>query len=176
MKFMLAIAALLISVCGYAQETYSSVKFQGLLDNAHVKVLRTDMDGNVVWEREIQDLTESYDEEVVIIAFQTHVKGGKIVGNPSDYDYWLIGEEDMDGDFVDVFPTLSTGTSTIYLSTFSNKEIYCDLYDVNGKHLKMRKLRNGSNDIYFYDLPDGSYYLRIYINNEFKTYKINVQK
>ena len=80
-------------------------------------VIRTDENGKVVWVKPvIQDNTIPFDlsdNQYIIYGF-TKVKNGKIIGKPSDYDYWLV-RSDMDYE-VEVYPNPVSTTFYVSLS------------------------------------------------------------
>ena len=175
MKKLLTLIMLLASIIVKAQtdEWYSSA-YPTYKTNQ--KIVRTDQNGNVVWKKEISEITND-DCGVYIIASSTIVKGNKIISNPNDYDYWLITESLMN-DTVIVCPTLCTDHTTIFIGGSYPRDMFLDIYNQQGQLVKLKTLNLGDNQVYFQDFPNGIYYLTIGtdVGTEEKTFKIVIHK
>jgi hypothetical protein len=139
------------------------------------KIVRTDQNGTVIWKKEISEITN--DEcGVYIIASAAKIKGGKIIENPSDYDYWLISEESLN-DSITVCPTLCTTHTTIFIGGTYPRDMYLDVFDQKGRLVKLKYLQLGENTILCSDLKNGVYFLTVSTDNptEEKTFKIIIQ-
>jgi archaellum component FlaF (FlaF/FlaG flagellin family) len=175
MKKLLTLILLLTSIIVNAQSTeWYSEAYPTYRSNQ--KIVRTDQTGNVVWKKEISEITND-DCSVYIIASSTVIKGGKIVSNPSDYDYWLITESLMNDSMI-VCPTLCTDHTTIFIGGTYPRDMFLDIYNQEGRLVKLKRLNLSDNLVYFQDLPNGIYYLTIgtEIGTEEKTFKIVIHK
>jgi hypothetical protein len=114
---------------------------------------------------------------VYIIASSTKIKSGKIISNPSDYDYWLIDETIMN-DTITVCPTICTDQTTIFIGGNYPRDMLLYMYDQRGRLVRLRNLTLGENRVFFVDLPNGIYFLTIStdIPTEEKTFKIIIHK
>ena len=140
------------------------------------KVIRTDQSGNVIWKKEISEITNE-DCGVYIIASSTKVKNRKIISNPSDYDYWIITESIMN-DTITVCPTLCTNQTTIFIGGSYPRDMFLDIYNQEGKLVQLKKLELGDNQVLFQNLSNGIYFLTIAtdIPTEEKTFKIIINQ
>lgn len=175
MKKLLTLILLLTAniVNGQTDEWYSNA-YPTYRTNQ--RIARTDQFGNVVWDKEISEITHD-DCGVYVIASSTKVKNGKIISNPSDYDYWLI-TEDVINDTVIVSPTLCTNQTTIFIGGSYPTDVFLDIYNQEGRLVKLKRLNLGDNQIYFQDLTSGTYYLNISTENPYteKIFKIIINK
>lgn len=175
MKKLLTLILLLTAsiVNGQTDEWYSNA-YPTYRTNQ--RIARTDQYGNVVWDKEISEITHD-DCGVYVIASSTKVKNGKIISNPSDYDYWLI-TEDVINDTVIVSPTLCTNQTTIFIGGSYPTDVFLDIYNQEGRLVKLKRLNLGDNQIYFQDLTSGIYYLNISTENPYteKIFKIIINK
>jgi hypothetical protein len=175
MKKLLTLILLLTAnfVNGQTDEWYNTA-YPNLRSNQ--KIVRTDQNGNVIWKKEISEITN--DEcGIYIIASSTKIKNGKVISNPSDYDYWLIDESVMN-DTIIVCPTICTEYATIFIGGNYPREMFLDMYDQNGRLVRLKKLDLGENRVFVTDLPNGIYFLTVGtdVPNEEKTFKIIIQK
>jgi hypothetical protein len=57
-------------------------------------IVKTDEHGNVVWRKKVRQLPDSDPaEQSYIIASYTQVFGNKILGDPQEYDYWIVSSQ-----------------------------------------------------------------------------------
>jgi hypothetical protein len=174
MKTLLTTLMLAFSIMANAQtEEWYSTAYPTYRSNQ--KIVRTDQTGSVIWKKEISEIT---DDEcgVYIIASAAKIKGGKIVENPSDYDYWIISEESMN-DSITICPTLCTTHTTIFIGGTYPRDLYLDVFDQQGRLVKFKNLQLGENSILCSDLKNGVYFLTVGTDNptEEKTFKIIIQ-
>lgn len=129
--------------------------------NGSYNVIRTDEDGKVVWVKPvITDNTAPFDlsEKQYIVYGFTEVKNGKIINNPSDYDYWLV-LTDTTYD-VTVYPNPTNRNFYVLLSNY-NDGISINLYDITHRlvfnsqitqYINFFTLSYISNGIYMYEI------------------------
>lgn len=175
MKKLLTIITLLISALANAQndEWYNSAY---PVYKTQRKIVRTDEYGNVIWKKEISEITNG-DCGIYIIVSNTKIKNGKIINRPSDYDYWLIDEEILN-DTITICPTLCTDYTTMFIGGSYPRDIFMDIFSQDGKLVRLKNLTLGENKIYFRDMPNGIYFLTISTDlpTEEKTFKIIIHK
>lgn len=164
-KILLLILLLLGNQC-YSQsiEMVGSEMFGYRLSdavNVNYNVIRIDEDGKVVWVKPvITDNTIPFDlsENQYIIYGFTEVENGKIINNPSDYDYWLV-LTDTTYD-VAVYPNPTTMNFYVSLSNY-NDDISINLYDITHrlvfnsqitKYINFFSLPHISNGTYMYEI------------------------
>jgi hypothetical protein len=175
MKKLLTTLMLAFSIMANAQtEEWYNAAYPTYRSNQ--KIARTDQSGNVIWEKEISEITND-DCGVYIIASSTKIKSGKIISNPSDYDYWLIDETTMN-DSITVCPTICTDQTTIFIGGSYPRDMLLYMYDQRGRLVRLKNLTLGENQVFFVDLPNGIYFLTINTDlpMEDKTFKIVIHK
>ena len=167
-KIITFISFLLLTNIGYSQsnEVVGSnifgYRMSGVVEGTY-NVIRTDEDGKVVWVKPmITDNTIPFDlsqNDYIIYGF-TQVNNGRIIGQPSDYDYWLV-RSDLDYD-VAVYPNPTTNTLYVSLSNY-NEGISVNLYDITHKlvynnqitqYINYFNLPHLSNGTYIYEIID----------------------
>ena len=124
-------------------------------------VIRTDEYGKVVWVKPmITDNTIPFDlsENDYIIYGFTQVINGKITGNASDYDYWLV-RSDLDYE-VAVYPNPTTTTFYVSLSNY-NEGIYVNVYDITHKLVFNSQITQYINYFNLPHLSNGTYIYEI---------------
>jgi hypothetical protein len=176
MKKLLTIACVMWATMSFAQnpEIYFSEKTEL---EPRKKVAKIEPDGKIVWVKDMLDFIE-YNEEVgiFIIAAETTVRNGRIVANPSDYDYWIISDSII-SDEVKVFPTLCSEYTTIHIASNSMNDYYCTVRNSLGEIVDLVELFYGHNHILTQRFPAGSYLLDITENKKHKeTIKIVIAK
>lgn len=124
-------------------------------------VVRTDVDGKVVWVKPmITDNTIPFDlsdNQYIIYGF-TQISNGKILGQPSDYDYWLV-RSDLDYD-VAVYPNPTSTTVYVSLSNY-NDGIVINIYDVTHKLIYNNQITQYINHFNLPHLSNGTYMYEI---------------
>jgi hypothetical protein len=129
--------------------------------NVNYNLIRTDEDGKVVWTKPVKsenntqfDLSEN---QYIIYGF-TEVKNGKIINNPSDYDYWLV-LTDTTYD-ITVYPNPTTMNFYVLLSNY-NDGISINVYDITRRlvfnsqitqYMNFFSLQYISNGVYMYEI------------------------
>lgn len=173
-KLLISIAVLFTTTVSAQTDEWYSEAYPQLRTNQ--KIIRTDQQGNVVWKKEISEITGD-DCGVYIIASSTKIKNGQIISNPSDYDYWLIDEKILN-DTIIVCPTICTNQTTIFIGGSYPRDIFLDIFNQEGKLVKFKELSIGENEVLFSDLSSGIYFLTIGTDlpYEEKTFKIMIQK
>lgn len=124
-------------------------------------VIRTDENGKVVWVRPVItdnlipfDLT---DNQYIVYGF-TQVKNGKIINNPSDYDYWLVKTDTTYE--VTIYPNPTTTTFYVSLSNY-NDGISINLYDVTHRLVFNNQITQYLNFFTLPQLSNGTYIYEI---------------
>lgn len=177
MRRLLTLAFILLSNLANSQnsEWYNVPYTQ--IRSTNQKIARSDQEGKVVWEREISEITPE-DCGLYIIASSTQIKNGRIISNPSDYDYWLITESIVEDDSSYVWPTLCTEYTTLFIGGKYHRDLYLDMFGVDGKTVRLKNLHIGENKIYVANLNNGVYYLVLGMENPYdeKTFKIIINK
>ena len=166
MKHLALLILSLITIQCYSQtnEIVGSEIFGYRISDAidgSYNVIRTDENGKVVWVKPmITDNTIPFDltdNQYIVYGFTT-IKNGKIIGQPADYDYWLV-RSDLDFD-VAVYPNPTTTTLYVSLSNY-NEGIIINIYDVMHKLVYNNQITQYIN---FFNLPhlsNGTYMYEI---------------
>lgn len=128
-------------------------------------IVRTDQNGNIIWKLSFVGDNINFDDkqELYLILGFTNDKNGKILSNPSDYDYWLLPKKTK-YEF-SIYPNPNLGAFTIYTDYFSNTAQY-EIYDSTNRLILNSKFINRYTNINLKDITQGIYFLRIYDNNE----------
>ena len=165
-KIITVISFLLLSNIGYSQsnEVIGSnifgYRIGGVVEGTY-NVIRTDEEGKVVWVKPmITDNTIPFDisdNQYIIYGF-TQIKNGRIIGQPSDYDYWLV-RSDLDYD-VAVYPNPTTNTLYVSLSNY-NEGISVNLYDITHKLVYNNQITQYINYFNLPHLSNGTYIYEI---------------
>jgi len=143
--------------------------------NGNYNVIRTDEDGKVVWVKPVitdNNIPFDLSENQYIIYGFTEVKNGKIINNPSDYDYWLV-VTDTTYD-ITVYPNPTTMNFYVSLSNY-NDGISINVYDITRRLVFNSQITQYIN---FFSLPyisNGTYMYEIINTNKIiKTGKLCV--
>lgn len=180
MKYICTLILTLLYFCGYSQsnEVIGTEIFGYRLNDViggTYNVVRTNEDGKVVWVKPvITDNLTPFDlsENQYIIYGFTKIKNGKIINNPSDYDYWLV-ETDTTYD-VTIYPNPTTTTFYVSLSDY-NDGISINLYDVTHRLVFNSQITQYLNFFSLPQLSNGTYiYEIITIDKIIKTGKLCV--
>jgi hypothetical protein len=180
MKQLLLLILLLLGNQCYPQSTEmvgSEIFGYRLSDavNGNYNVVRTDEDGKVVWVKPVitdNNIPFDLSENQYIIYGFTEVKNGKIINDPSEYDYWLV-ITDTTYD-ISVYPNPTSTTFYVALSNY-NDGISINLYDIAHRLVFNNQITQYIN---FFNLPylsNGTYIYEIITTNKIlKTGKLCV--
>jgi len=132
-----------------------------------IKIARTDIEGNVIWMDHLSNMLESVSDGLQIAAKPTTISNGKIVGNPNDYDYWVI-DPNTDKDIA-VYPTICTDYTNLYVYSV-NPLINCTIYNVVNQEARVYNINYGYNFLDLKGLSDGLYILSVNIKEDIIPY------
>lgn len=165
-KITLTLLFLFLTMTGFSQlnEVVGSNLFgyrmSGVVDGTF-NVVRTDEYGKVVWVKPmIVDNTIPFDKtqnDYIIYGF-TQINNGKITGNPSDYDYWLVRSDTTYE--VSVYPNPTSNTFYVSLSNY-NEGIIINLYDITYRLVFNSQISEYVNYFQLPQLGDGTYIYEI---------------
>ncbi len=97
-----------------------------------------------------------------------------LIGIEGDQIITSIEEEQLANHIkqvVEVFPNPTDGRINIKLNQSSINVEY-EIIDISGKRIDLGEIKNGSKELIVTDLPDGLYFIKIYIDNQFFVKKI----
>ena len=128
-------------------------------------IVRTDENGNVIWTLSFSSTSQPFDssQENYIVFGNTNIKNGKIISNPSDYDYWLVPKEEEEIKF-SIYPNPSIGNINIYTS-FVDGETEFEIIDGMNRIIYSDKINEIILNIDFSSYAKGMYFIKIF-NNE----------
>lgn len=178
MKKIIFFLLLAINAFGQDTETYNLIQekdgtitmvsySQSLVNfiDLKQKIVRTDEFGNIVWERVLKNLDAQHSEIEsggYMIAGFTLNNNGKITGNPSDYDYWIIRIKPSDMDSILKKAILFPNPAKDYTNLIVNAEIqqgnyWLNIYDMAGKFVERRDIQSEKTHINLKEYPQGVY-------------------
>lgn len=171
MKFFLAFIALIILNfdSSYSQEIIGINDGMNYNLNCELfdkyDIVRTDQSGNIIWKLSFIGDNINFDDkqELYLILGFTNDKNGKILSDPTDYDYWLLPKKTK-YEF-SIYPNPNLGSFTIYSDYFSNTAQY-QIYDSTFRLILNTKFTDRYTNINLENISQGVYFLRIYDNEE----------
>lgn len=156
---------------------YGMYGFSRLSDEiiSEYDIVRTDKNGNVIWmERLANSSLSPFDSTLgaYIIYGETSLLGNKVVGSPSDYDYWLIPVTDNVN--VSVYPNPSSDVMYVFISKITSTTRMF-IYNMLGELIYDDHIYDTITKIDVKNLPAGIYLYVIRVSNEpIKTGKLCV--
>jgi hypothetical protein len=127
-------------------------------------IVRTDENGNVIWTLSFSNTSQPFDssQENYIVFGNTNIKNGKIISNPSDYDYWLVEKEEEIN--FSIFPNPSIGFINIYTSFIDDKS-EIEITDEMNRIVYRSKINEIITNLDLTRYSKGMYFVKIF-NNE----------
>lgn len=127
-------------------------------------IVRTDEYGIVVWTLPLSNIYNTFDinQENYMVLGLTNVKNGRITSSPSDYDYWLVPEEDEIK--FSIFPNPSLGVINLSTSFIDNKTQF-QIYDELNRVVYEDEINEINTIINLNNYSKGFYFVKIF-NNE----------
>jgi len=139
-------------------------------------VVRTDETGHIVWAKELSELSEFQDDGQYIVAAEITVKNGKVLGNPSDYDYWIVLEDNL-AENVKFYPTLCDDYTIAFVGFDPDHQYMCRIFNLMLQEIGTYFLIPGENIISTSKFTPGQYLILSYQNEELiETSKIIVTR
>lgn len=128
-------------------------------------LVKTDQNGNITWKISFLGSNPNFDDksEFYLIAGFSNEKNGKILSNPSDYDYWLVPIKSK-YEF-SIFPNPNLGLFTLY-SEFFNNSTQFTIFDSSNRVILNSKITEKNTLINLKNISQGSYFLKIFDENE----------
>jgi len=164
MKIFFAILISFIFISNIqAQEVIGSESYQlPEYITANYNLVRTDTKGNVVWQipysKDFFTLFDTTQSSYLIYGY-TYIRDKVIFNNPSDYDYWLVPNDNVTTAII--YPTLTTGIVYLYLTDVRELS-YVDLYNLQLQRVFNSALATNLTTIDLTILPQGLYIYKIF--------------
>lgn len=129
--------------------------------SANYNIVRTNQKGRVVWEIPYSKDFFYFDttQGSYLIFGYTSIRNNVIFNNPSDYDYWLVANENINTTLL--YPTLTTGIVYLYIRDVTELH-YINIYNLNLQLLYNNVIVNNLSTLNITILPQGIYIYKIY--------------
>ena len=120
--------------------------------------------------------TSSYSVGQVFYTMETDTTGTITHGVQQPFEIWIvtgIEEASVINLECSVFPNPTTNLLTLKIGDYNEEKLSYYLFDINGKHNQIHKIKAGETQINMENRASGIYFLKIFDNKkEVKTFKI----
>lgn len=131
--------------------------FEGSLN---YRIARTDEAGKIVWMADPvnNDLPINFNEPSYIVYGYAKSQAGRIIGDPTSYDYWLVDRESISQ--AEVYPNPTKSEVTVFVTDPGESAVFT-VYDTRFREILQYRLTDYTNVIPLINFSQGIYVYKI---------------
>lgn len=138
----------------------SGPAFRLFEEAADYRIARTDENGKIVWIMDAvnDDSPLNFNESAYIVYGYSTQNGGRIVGDPTAYDYWLVSRDSSID--ADLYPNPTRSEVYVFVSDFGESTSIA-FYDLGFRQVLDYQLTDNNSVINLANLSQGMYVYKI---------------
>lgn len=109
------------------------------------------------------------------VVYNTNIgsSGSVAQGVQQAFEIYTLGVEDVENILLTAYPNPTTDYLTLEMNTLTYSDVTYQLFDIHGRLLRTRQIKDNRTQIAMGNLPVATYFVKVnQENNEIKTFKI----